>query len=128
MAANYVCQEGGVALLVGIKTNWSRDSYETLENDGLNARVNVKGRIQIPDSEIQDFFKKLKSGIRMIGGESPLGVLDTENLPVAMTLIVDLDFDNLQLQNDNGNWCVQQDSIVEFYEYLAELVVYQISP
>lgn len=127
MAANYVCQDGGVALLIGIKINWSRDSYDTLENDGLNARVNVKGRIQIPDSEIKDFFDKVKSVIHMLGAESPIGVLDTENLPVAMTLIVDLDFDNLQLKNNNGSWCVQQESIVDFYEYLAKLVVNQIA-
>lgn len=127
MASHYVCQESGVAVLVGLRTNWSGDSYEILEDDGLNARVNVRGRIQIPDSEIKEFLQKLQTGIKLTGAEWPTGVLNPNDAPIAMTIIVDLDFDNLQLKNSGDNWCVQQQSIIDFYEYLAQLIVDQIA-
>ena len=127
-AAQYVCPGNGVVFLVAIRSNWSKDSYETLDNDSQTARVRVKGRFQILDKDLKQALRDLKTGLDLTGTEWPTSLPDPSLLPVAMTVIVDLDFDQLSLQNNGGTWCVQQNSIAEFYTYLVQLVFTQIAP
>lgn len=127
-AAHYVCPGNGVVFLVAIKSNWSKDSYEILDNDDQNARVRVKGRFQVLDKDLKQALRDLKTGLELTGTEWPTSLSDPAQLPVAMTVIVDLDFDQLLLKNNSGDWCIQQESIVGFYSYLSQLVLTQIAP
>ena len=128
-AIDHVCFTEGIILLPDIKFNWQNDKYETLStnSDKTNALVRVRGSIRIPADDIRTLSNdvlQIANQIPELQGSLPTN-MDFQDIPVP-TVALNIDFQDLVILKQDGNWCVDYYSLGDFFVYLVEMISEQL--
>ncbi len=109
-ALDKVCiGEGSVIIIIAVEADWEDHGYELLSSSEESANVLVTGRLRVTAENLQDFFVELEEELPKAGVGVQIGISQ-----------------ELAILNERGRWCVPEESIKSFRNYLVDLLVEEL--